>query len=198
MSAGLDLQFVRETYERMPDQELIRVATQDMAGLTEAALVIVREELKKRKLDTNISKGIDAQRKTYTVAEIDEYCALIQGLPCPVNGSTSRKLNGTQTAEVMSFILFTNYEKKIIIASPEALDKANNNALIKTILLGWWGIPWGVVRTIQAIVINTKNKRTNYVKEPNDYLRSFVLARIGEIETYRDNPDKLLEIISSH
>ena len=197
MSAGLDLQFVRETYAKMPDQELIRIATQDMSGLTEEALVVVREELKRRKLDTNISKGIDAQRKTWTIGEIDEYCALIQALPCPVNGSTSRKLNGTQTAEVVSFVLFTHYKKRIIIASPEALDKANNNALIRSILLGWWGVPWGIVRTIQAIVINIKNKRTNDLKTPNDYLRSFVVSRIGEMATYRDQPEKLLEIISN-
>ncbi|HWK02128.1 MAG TPA: hypothetical protein VNS58_00755 [Puia sp.] len=198
MSTGLDLQFVKETYEKMPDDELVRVATRDMAGLTDEALVIVKEELKKRNLDANINKGIDAQRKTYTVEEIDEYCAIIQELPCPVSGSTSRKLNGTKTAEVMSFILFSNYRKQIIIASPEMLDKANNNALIKTLLLGWWGVPWGLIRTVQAIGINAKSKRTNHMDEPNDYLRSFVLAKIGQIETYKDNQAKLLEIISSN
>lgn len=198
MSTGLDLQFVRETYEKMPDNELIRVATSDMAGLTEEALAIVKEELKKRHLDTNINKGIDAQRKTYTVAEIDRYCALIQALPCPVSGSTSRKLNGGLTATAMSFILFSHYRKQIVIGSPEVLDKASNAALIKSLLLGWWGIPWGPIRTVQAIIVYTKSKRARQAEEPNDYLRSFVLTRIGQIETYKDDPEKLLAIIRNN
>jgi hypothetical protein len=34
MSDGIDIQFVRENYQRMSDDELVRVATQDAAGLT--------------------------------------------------------------------------------------------------------------------------------------------------------------------
>lgn len=198
MSTGLDLQFVRETYEKMSNDELVRLATRDMAGLTDEALVIVKEELKKRNLDANITKGVDAQRKTYTIAELDQYCAIIQALPCPISGSTSRKLNGTNTAVVMSFIVFSQYRRQIIIGSPEVLDKANNTALIKTLLLGWWGIPWGLIRSVQAIIINAKSKRTNHSEEPNEYLRSFVLAKIGQIETYKDNQEKLLEIIRNN
>ena len=83
-----------------------------------------------------------------------------------------------------------------MIGSPDALDKANTNALIKTAILGWWGIPWGIIRTIQAINLNIKNKRSNRVDGPNDYLRSFVLSRVGQIEAFKDNPNKLAEIIS--
>lgn len=41
-------------------------------------------------------------------------------------------------------------------------------------------------------------KRTNHLEEPNEYLRSFVLAKIGQIETYKDNQEKLLEIIRNN
>jgi hypothetical protein len=197
MSSGIDIQFVRETYQKMSDQDLIRVLTQDATGLTPEAQEVVKEEIKKRNLDPNIAKGVDAQQKSYTVSEIDAYCDIIQKLPCPTTGSTSENLNATLTAEVMSFIIFTQYKKKIVVGSPDTLDKANNTALIKTALLGWWGIPWGIIRTIQAIGINLKNKRTNRLNTPNDFLRSFVLSKIGQIETYKDNKEKLLEIISN-
>lgn len=198
MSAGIDIQLVRDRYQKMSDQELIRILTQDAVGLTPEALEVVREEIKKRNLDPNIAKGVDAQQKSYSVEEIDVYCSLIQQLPCPVAGHSYKKLNATLTVEVMSFIIFTRYKKKIVIGSPEVLDKANNIALTKSVVLGWWGFPWGVIRTIQAIVINVKNKEIGRLDTPSDYLRSFVLSKIGEIETYKDNKEKLLEIISAN
>lgn len=100
------------------------------------------------------------------------------------------------TAEVMSFILFTHYQKKIIVGSPKSLNKKNLSAIIKTLLLGWWGFPWGPIRTIQAIFINIKNQRTSKQETPNNYLRSFVLSKIGEIETYKYNKEKLQQIIA--
>ena len=197
MSSGIDIQFVREAYQKMSDQELIRVLTQDAAGLTPEAQEVVKEEIKKRNLDPNIAKGVDAQQKSYTSAEIDAYCEIIQKLPCPATGSTSEKLNATLTAEVMSFIIFTQYREKIIIGSPDILDKASNAALRKTILFGWWGIPWGIIRSIKAIVINIESKKLNRIDTPNEFLRSFVLSKIGQIETYKNNKEKLLEIISN-
>jgi hypothetical protein len=175
---------------------LVRVLTQNSVGLTPEAIEVVKEELSKRNIDSSVARAVDAQNKQYTLEEIDTYCSLIQNLPCPITGSTDEKLNATLTAEVMSFIFFTNYNKKIIIGSPTALDKANKNALLKTAILGWWGIPWGIIRTIQAINLNIKNKRSNRADGPNDYLRSFVLGRVGQIEAFKDNPHKLSEIIN--
>jgi hypothetical protein len=197
MTDGIDIQFVRETYQKMTDDELVRVATQDAAGLTLAAQEVVREEIEKRGLASGIIKGVEAQNKTYTIEEIDRYCEIVRDLECPVCGSTDSKLNGTLTSEVMSFIIITQYSKKLKIACPDCLDKANNDALTKTAVLGWWGIPWGIVRTIQAIGLNVKSKKTNRVEEPNDYMRSFVLGRVGELETYKDSRGKLREIISA-
>ncbi len=198
MSAGIDIQFVRETYQKMSDKDLTRVLTQDAKGLTPEALEVVQAEVKRRNLNPAIVKGVEAQQKTYTLAEIDAYCALIQQLPCPATGSTEEKLNATLTAEVMSFILFTQYKKKIVVGSPATLDKANNAALAKSALLGWWGFPWGIIRTIQAIGINLNNKKTNRQETPNDFLRSFVASKIGQIETYKDNRDMLRTIISEN
>ena len=96
----------------------------------------------------------------------------------------------------MSFIFITQYRKELKIACPDCLDKANSDALIKTAVLGWWGIPWGIIRTIQAIGQNIKSKKTHHLDEPNNYLRSFILARVGQFETYKDDKVKLREIIS--
>jgi predicted nucleic-acid-binding Zn-ribbon protein len=195
MSTGIDIKFVQERYQRMSDDELIRIATQDAYGLTPEAMEVVKAEIQKRGLDENISKGVEAQNKEYTIEEIDAYCDLVSNLSCPSCGSTTKRLNATMTGEVMSFVFFTTYNKKIKVGCPHCLDKANNNALTKTAILGWWGFPWGVIRTPQAIALNLKSKRTNHLQDHNDYLRSFTLRAIGELETYRSNKEKLQQIL---
>lgn len=195
MSAGIDLKYVRETYQRMSDDELIRVSTQDAHGLTPEAMDIVKAEIKKRGLNEDIAKGIAAQNKEYTLAEIDSYCDIISKLSCPTCGSTTNRLNATMTGEVMSFIIFTSYNKKIKVGCAHCLDKANSSAFTKTALLGWWGIPWGIIRSVQSIELNLNSKRTNHSPGHNNYLRSFTLSVIGELETYRNDKEKLQEIV---
>jgi len=196
MSTGIDIKFVQERYERMPDDELIRIATRDAYGLTPEATEVVKAEIQKRGLDENISKGVEAQNKEYTIEEIDTYCDLVSELNCPTCGSMTERLNATMTGEVMSFVFFTTYNKKVKVGCPQCLDKANNNALTKTAILGWWGFPWGIIRTPQAIALNIKSKRTNHLQDHNDYLRSFTLGVIGELETYKNNKEKLQQILA--
>lgn len=179
----------------MTDDELIGIATQDANGLTPEAMEIVKAEIKKRRLDENIVKGVEAQNKTYTIEEVDVYCDVVSKLSCPSCGNTADRLNATMTGEVMSFIFFTTYNKKIKVGCPNCLDKANNNALTKTALLGWWGIPWGIINTIQSIILNLKSKRTNHSYEHSDYLRSFTLSVVGELETYKSDNAKLQQIM---
>jgi hypothetical protein len=196
MGNGIDPAFIRETYQRMSDEELVRVATQDAVGLTEETYEIIKDEIARRNLSPNIQKGVEAQQqKTYTLDEIDQYCELIRNLPCPISGRTDAPLNATYTESVMSVIFITQSERKVIIACPDELDKANNDAITRTALLGWWGIPWGPIRSIRAFIRNTRSKKTNRVEGPNTYLRHFVLARIGQIEAYKNDPDRLMEAI---
>ena len=195
MSTGIDIQYVQEIYQRMGDDELIRIATQDAYGLTPEAMEVVKAEIRKRRLDEKIIKGVEAQNKTYTIQEVDAYCDVVSKLSCPICGNSTERLNATMTSEVMSFLFFTQYRKKIKIGCPHCLDKANENALIKSAVLGWWGFPWGIIRTPQAISLNLKSKKTNHLPEHSNYLRTFVLGTIGEIETYKSDRQKLQQVI---
>ena len=59
MTTGIDIQFVRDFYQKMTDEELIRVAIKEVAHLTDEAQEVVREEVKRRNLDTNPSNFLD-------------------------------------------------------------------------------------------------------------------------------------------
>jgi hypothetical protein len=196
MSSGIDMKYVQEQYEKMSNKELIYVVTQNARGLTPEALAIAKNEINKRGLNPRLSMALDVQNKTHTIEEIDAYCNLINNLNCPICDSGADKLNATLTAEVMSFIILTQYKEKIHIGCPGCLDKLNNAALSKTIALGWWGFPWGIIRSIKAIAVNIKSKRSNHMGSPNEFLRSFILSNIGQLEAYKGDRTNLRQVIS--
>jgi len=198
MSSGIDIEFVREHYQRMTDEELIRITTQDAVGLTPEALEVAKAEIKKRGLNENMISGLEAQNRDYTLEEIDAYCDIISRLSCPSCGDASKKLNATMTGEVMSFIFFTRYNKKIKIGCPHCLDKANKTALAKSAIFGWWGIPWGIIHTIGSITLNIRSRSQNHSPEHSKYLRGFVLSKVGELATYKNDQEKLQEIMVSY
>jgi hypothetical protein len=64
MSSGIDKALIQEYYQRTTDQEVIRILTQDLAKLTSEAKEVIREEIKRRNLDFDISKIVDSQEET--------------------------------------------------------------------------------------------------------------------------------------
>lgn len=197
MRTGVHMQMVRERYERMSDEELVRTLTQDAVGLTPEAIEIVKAEMEKRKLPltAEILRGVEAQNREYSLEEIDAYCDVICNLGCPRCGDNTFRLNGTLTAEVISFVFFTQYKKYLKIACGNCLHQYNNSALTKTALLGWWGIPWGIIYSIRALHLNWTSKQNNHNAAHNESLRNFVLQHIGAIETYREDELALQQLL---
>jgi hypothetical protein len=191
----MDIKDIEKNYERMSDNEIIRIATTDARGLRPEVFGIIENEIKKRNLNPDILKGALAQNKEYSIDEVENYSKLLRDLPCPICGNIHEKLNGTISHTVKSFIIFTTYGTEPTIACPDCLDKKNNAAMISTALLGWWGIPWGFFKTPIYIYRNYKAKQENRIDNSNNTLLSFTLGNIGEIETYKDDKEKLKEII---
>ena len=135
------------------------------------------------------------QNRQYTIEEIEAYAMLLRNLPCPVCNDTSSGLNGTLSHTVKSFILFTTSRAEPTVGCPDCLDKQNDNAILSTALLGWWGFPWGLIKTPVYIYRNIKAKKQNRSDYPNDVLLAYTLENIGEIETYKDDREKLKRII---
>jgi hypothetical protein len=191
----LTIDELRENYKRFTDEQLIRLATTDASGLRPEAVVVMREEINKRKLPNELLDGIDVQRKEISEEELISYCDIIQSLSCPRCGSSANKLNAMIIGTAISFLFWTNYEKRLLIACPSCLEKANREATIKTAILGWWGIPWGIVHTIQALVFNGKMSSEVQRSELSKYLLGFVAANIGVIEVNKNDKDYLLSLI---
>lgn len=190
---GLDE--LRRNYESFSDDKLIALATEQAASLRPEALGLLKQILAERGYADQLEKAIAVQSAYLNENEVDQYAEVLRNQPCPVCGSTAEKLNGTQITTVTSMLILTRYKKDIKIACPGCLDAMMRKAASSNLLLGWWGIPWGIVRTVQAIGSNGKFKKQHHADGPNAALKSFVLKHAGRIEAYRDNPEALQILI---
>lgn len=191
----ISVEELRKNYKAFSDEELIRLATKEVAGLRPEAIQIMIDEIQRRGLPTDLYNSIEAQFKPLTQKEIHEYCELIQNQACPVCGSTIHKLNAILIGNVLSFVFFTRYEKQLLIACPICMNRALKAATIKTLVLGWWGIPFGIFRTIQALNLNSKVTKQIWIDEPTEFLKSFVAQKVGIIEANKNNFNGLQSII---
>lgn len=188
---------LKRTYAGFPDGKLVKMATQQARELRPEALELLRQELQKRGLLRHLQQGIDLQFRQADERVIDRYCEIVRSLPCPRCKATTRKLNATLTGEVVSFLIYTRYEKKLKIACPDCLDRANNAAMRKSAFLGWWAIPGGVINTVQSLVFNLRMKSSNHQPEPTDALREAVSTHLERFEHLHGDRAQLQALISS-
>lgn len=182
---------LRENYRNFSDEKLMRLAAEDAVKLRPEALVLLQEELGVRGLAEMAKKEIDAQFRVLSAGEIEEYCALIQAAPCPICYSSTTPLNATVTSKVSSFIFLTTWKEELVIACPNCLDKLTESATSHSIIVGWWGLPWGIIRTVKAIRSNKKMARSHHVPYPNASLTTFVRGNVRSLDKVKGSINQL-------
>jgi hypothetical protein len=192
-----DIEQLKITYKALTNDKLTYLAITEATSLRPEALEVLKAEIKSRGLDEDIASGIDAQLIDTGSLEFDGYVSLIRSQACPVCAGTTLPLNAAVVSTVKSFILLTRYKKKLMIACPNCLQNANQSATNTTALLGWWGLPWGIIRSVQALTRNVKAAKQVRTGKPTDTLISFVKTNIGVIEGVRKNKQSLNFMLDS-
>jgi hypothetical protein len=192
-----DIEKIKATYKNLPDDKLIQLAMTEATSLRPEALDALKAEIRYRGLDEAILRGTDAQFIEAGSTEFETYVDLIRSQPCPVCGSSTQPLNAVIIGTVKSFILLTQYKKKLMIACPTCLQQANQKGTTTTALLGWWGLPWGIIRTTQTLIKNMKTAKQIADPAASDTLISFVKTNIGVIEGNRKNNQPMQNILDS-
>lgn len=77
-----------------------------------------------------------------------------QPLVCSVCGCISAQPRYIIFTKVVSYIFFTNRSYSQGIFCPQCAAKTATKHSLITWLFGWWGFPWGVIYSIQAICKN--------------------------------------------
>lgn len=191
---GLDLEQIRNNYSKFDDFEIERIAKTEAGGIEPEVLEILIDEIKKRGLNNNLLKGIDAQTTEISEEELTKLLNKITILSCPECGRKETPLVGTLVRKVRSYLVFTSYERKPLITCETCAATKRKNSIISNFLLGWWGIPLGIINTPRAIISTLIDK--NKKDEISDaILTNFVLNNIGEIQTNWDNESELVSFI---
>jgi endogenous inhibitor of DNA gyrase (YacG/DUF329 family) len=185
------------TYKNLPDDKLTRLAVTDAASLRPEALELLKAEIKSRGLDEGITRSIDVQLNKVDDSQLNNYLSLVRNQPCPTCGDKSQQLNAVLSTTVISAIIFTHYKKALSIGCPTCLKKANQKATLKTALLGWWGIPWGLIRTPQALIKNFRTNEHLTTNEPSNILIDFVKNNVGIIESIKNNDQSLQVMLTN-
>ncbi|WP_343566130.1 hypothetical protein [Sphingobacterium sp.] len=191
----MDLSEIEKNYERMLDSRLIEVITTNAQGILPEVVSIIENKVKKRNLDPGLINCLIAQNEQHSIEDIYHYAELLRNCPCPICNNTRDKLNGTIYHSIKSILVTTITETRWIIACPDCLDKQIRKAIVSCSLLGWWGIPWGILKTPVYIYRNLKVKEENRISDPNGSLLSFTADNIVQIKAFENNPEKLKNII---
>jgi hypothetical protein len=182
-------------YAHLSDEELINFSTHGAEHLKRETLFGSKQSKENREKSTINHKNIGLIVKDSEESDLETYCEILRSCPCPLCNSVSVKINATITVTTVSFLLFTDYQKSLKIACPNCLNKLHNKAMFKTSLLGWWALPWGIVRTFEALILNYKMKFLTVLPEPNELFKNFVASRIDRIKANRNNRDALRAIV---
>lgn len=191
---SFDLDYIKENYSKMEDFKLERIAKYEVASLKPEVLPILISEIERRGLNDNLLKGIDSQVKNLSPDELNDIKTKIKGLACPNCRNKAQELNGGIIRRVRSYLIITQYEKNVIITCNSCLEKEQKSQLIKNSLLGWWGIPWGLIRTPMSII---NHFRDNMKKEKLSelILIDFIKQNVGELRTNWEDEKYLSDFI---
>jgi hypothetical protein len=160
------------------------------------ALNALNKEVQKRSLTNELQKIIETQIRSrqfeLSDAEIKALLNKVFELPCPYCGQKKQSLNASEVCTVMSFISPTFTTKFLLIGCADCLAKPAKSSLLKSILLGWWGLK-GLIATPQAIGINL---RTIKRKQPSKTFMKLIKDNVSYIKSNSDDAEKLYLLIS--
>lgn len=191
---AIDLEQIRKNYALFDDYKIEHLAKNEAGSLMPDVVTILKEEITKRGLDSNLIPGIEAQTKELTEKELNELISKITKLACPECGQHHSHLIGILIREVKSFVVFTQYKKTQLILCPTCAERKRKDAMIITALLGWWGIPWGIFRTLHALISSlTDNKKRDIISD--SILTQFAIVNIGELRTNWDKENEIVDFV---
>ncbi len=106
----VNIEQIKAHYSKLDSAQLKHIAQYEAAGLAPEVLPILREEIKKRGLDSSLLKSIEAQTEAFDEELYDEMLTMIKHLDCPVCGESHQGVEGSIIRKVISMIVITNYE----------------------------------------------------------------------------------------
>lgn len=104
--------------------------------------------------------------------QVEQYAAEIMDSLCPVCES-EHHLDVHKSYFVYSVILMTSWETKLHLSCKSCAAKKQRKDFFSSFLLGWWGVPFGLIMTPVQLVKNlTAMAKSPDRSEPSEDLKS--------------------------
>jgi hypothetical protein len=81
------------------------------------------------------------------------------GAPEPSASPGNARLYKVRLTKVSSYLIMTQQRHTVYTGTLEQLEAAARSAQTHNLLLGWWGIPFGLIWTPMALARNAKGMR---------------------------------------
>ncbi|WP_179318543.1 hypothetical protein [Winogradskyella helgolandensis] len=146
---------VRENYKRFTDAKIENIARNESKGLRKEILNVLKDEITRRHLNPSLINWVDAETKSFNGLERQNLIRKIQNQQCP-KCSEKSKLYGFETHTVKSFLIVTSTSRNEQILCKNCGKEAKFNAIIITLLAGWWSIK-GFLLTPFTIIKDLSN-----------------------------------------
>jgi hypothetical protein len=177
-------------YHSLSNFELESIALSESATLPPQALVALRKEMDQRGLSGAIRRGIEAQVRRWTKADLATFIEQYRHRPCPRCGVQGKRLNGVVAAVARGFIVTSIIRTKLVIGCSGCINAELARLSRQSVLFGWLGIPWGLVHTVRALAVNSKAKAAAASATPTAELWNYIASNVVEIavdtrSTYR-------------
>lgn len=187
---------LRQNYQKFGDGRLLRIVHQSVTKLRPEAVEILKDEIIRRGMGESLVEDIEAQMNPPAEEKLLHICSLIQALPCPYCGLQKNKLSATEIQVVASNMIRVRYEKQLHIGCPDCLESKHAEARKRNTQRGWWGIPLGIAKTIQALMFNKKQVEDLKNEEITPVLRNYCTRYYGSIRALEGNEESLNELLS--
>lgn len=111
---------------------------------------------------------------------VDQYVNQVHSGICP-KCSGRRPVDVYQSHLVYSFLLFTSWKSQMHICCRSCATKKQAGAAFLSLIIGWWGFPWGIIMTPVQIIRNLIDLFRNHdPNRPSVELRGILLYTLAE------------------
>lgn len=193
----MDIKEIRENYKLFTDSRIEQIAKEEADSLRPEVIDILKSEIVNRNLDSNLLKCINTLVEELTIEEFDDLSQQITNHTCPTCNSDNAT-NISMVGEVISIILFTQYDKKIKIGCTDCLNKSNTKAQLKSSILGWWGFPFGIIQTLRSYIFNYNMRKLNASNIDNPVFENFIYENRGVLKLSKNSPSELVDLINRY
>ena len=181
---------IRDNYRRMPEHSIRQVALYEVRDLTAEGVDALRVVLNERGVSRDFNAAVDGQLADFTMEKHSELMRWFRTSQCPICGVAAALLNAAAPVKVSSFIFVTTESKEVVVGCPSCLKEAVRRANVWNFCLGWWGFPWGPIKTIAAMIENQHWCQWDDDAEPTDPFIAHVYENLGRlIVQYSRNAD---------